>query len=58
MMSVHTPPEPLLRKIKCSGRTANAEGLQIQVETWGDMSKLFLVGGLLKKTIFFILRGL
>ena len=41
MRSVHTPPEPLLRKIKCSGRTANAEGLQIQVETWGDMSKLF-----------------
>ena len=38
---LHTPPEQLLRKIKCSGHTANAEGLQIQVETWGDMSQLF-----------------
>ena len=37
----HTPPEQLLRKIKCSRHMANAEGLQIQVETWGDMSQLF-----------------
>ena len=39
--TTHTPPEQLLRKIKCSGHTANSEGLQIQVETWGDMSQLF-----------------
>ena len=38
---LHTPPEQLLRKIKCSGHMANAEGLQIQVETWGEMSQLF-----------------
>ena len=39
--TTHTPPEQLLKKIKCSGHMANAEGLQIQVETWGDMSQLF-----------------
>ena len=37
----HTPPEPILRKIKCSRQAANAEGLQIQVETWGDVPQLF-----------------
>ena len=38
---MHTPPEPLLRKIKCSRQVANAEGLQIQIETWGDVPQLF-----------------
>ena len=51
-LNSHTPPEPLLRKIKCSRRAANAEGLQIQVETWATT---FLVGGSLRKTVFFIL---
>ena len=29
ILTVHTPPEAMLRKIKCPGQTANAEGSQL-----------------------------
>ena len=48
----HTPPEAMLRKIKCPGRTANAEGSQLLFGGWGYASQLFWMGDYLENQFF------
>ena len=51
LFAIHTPPEAMLRKIKCPGQTANAGGSQLLIWGWGHVSQLFWMGDYLENQL-------